>query len=72
MYVYRIEAFGGVKEVGDSVIRSITGLSNGLVKVKVSLTDSKLRKDYLQNYYEIEFQVESPFFRRHNMAVCCA
>ncbi|RYQ90375.1 hypothetical protein Ahy_B09g096490 isoform A [Arachis hypogaea] len=30
--------------------------------------------DSLRNakYYEIEFRVESPSFRRHNVAVCCA
>lgn len=76
MFLYRIEAFGGAKEVGESVIRSITGSSRGPAAgaVKASLIESSLREDSVRNikYYEIEFKVESPSFRRHNVAVCCA
>ncbi|KAF3454511.1 hypothetical protein FNV43_RR04959 [Rhamnella rubrinervis] len=72
---FKIEAFGGAKEVGESVIRSITGSSRGpAAEVKASLIESSLREDSVRNikYYEIEFKVESPSFRRHNVAVCCA
>ncbi|XP_060667767.1 psbP domain-containing protein 7, chloroplastic isoform X2 [Ziziphus jujuba] len=70
---FKIEAFGGAKEVGESVIRSITG-SGKRPDVKASLIESSLREDSEKNvkYYEIEFKVESPSFRRHNVAVCCA
>lgn len=71
--LYRIEAFGGPKEVGDAVIRTITG-SGPRPDIKGTLIESKLREDSLRNvnYYELEFRVESPSFQRHNVAVCCA
>lgn len=39
-----------------------------------TLLNSVLREDSLKNvkYYELEFIVESPSFRRHNIAVCCS
>jgi hypothetical protein len=67
----RIEAFGGPKEVGEAVVRTITG---SRLDVKGTLTESSLREDSLRkvNYYKLEFRVESPAFHRHNLAVCCA
>ncbi|KAK6915586.1 PsbP, C-terminal [Dillenia turbinata] len=69
---FRIEAFGEPKEVGESLIRKITG-SGRRSEVKGTLIESKLREDPSRNvnYYELEFKVESPTFRRHNIAVCC-
>ncbi|CAK7340671.1 unnamed protein product [Dovyalis caffra] len=68
---FSIEAFGGPKEVGEAVVRKITG---SRPDVKGTLTESSLRQDSGRkvNYYELEFRVESPTFRRHNVAVCCA
>ncbi|KAJ6305903.1 hypothetical protein OIU78_021270 [Salix suchowensis] len=68
---FSIEAFGGAKEVGEAVVRTITG---SRLDVKGTLTESSLREDSLMkvNYYKLEFRVESPAFRRHNLAVCCA
>ncbi|KAF9681576.1 hypothetical protein SADUNF_Sadunf05G0016000 [Salix dunnii] len=68
---FSIEAFGGPKEVGEAVVRTITG---SRLDVKGTLTESSLREDSLMkvNYYKLEFRVESPAFRRHNLAVCCA
>lgn len=70
---FRIEAFGGPQEVGEAVIRSITGSSRG-PDVKAMLLRTNLRGDSVRkvNYYELEFRVESPSFQRHNVAVCCA
>ncbi|KAK7277943.1 hypothetical protein RJT34_22963 [Clitoria ternatea] len=70
---FSIEAFGGADEVGEAVIRSITG-SGQRPDVKGTLVKSSLREDLVRNvkYYEIEFRVESPSFRRHNVSVCCA
>lgn len=70
---FSIEAFGGSKEVGETVIRAITG-SGRQSDVKGTLVQSRLREDSTGNvkYYELEYRVESPSFRRHNMAVCCA
>lgn len=70
---YRIEAFGGPKEVGEAIVRTIAG-SGKRPEVKGTLVDSTLREDPTRNvnYYELEFRVESPAFRRHNVAVCCA
>ncbi|XP_038718477.1 psbP domain-containing protein 7, chloroplastic isoform X2 [Tripterygium wilfordii] len=70
---FSIEAFGGPKEVGEAVVRTITG-SGQRPEVKGTLVDSTVRKDSQRevNYYELEFRVESPSFRRHNIAVCCA
>lgn len=69
----RIEAFGGPDEVGEAVVRSITG-SGQRPDVKGTLIKSSLREDSVTNvkYYELEFRVESPSFRRHNVSVCCA
>ena len=43
-------------------------------EIKAKLIESRIRRDRLEdlNYYELEFAVESPSFRRHNVAVCCA
>ncbi|KAK1319723.1 Homeobox protein LUMINIDEPENDENS [Acorus calamus] len=70
---FRIEAFGGPKEVGEAVIRTISG-SRRRSDVKASLIDSTVRGDTAKkvNYYMLEFMVESPSFRRHNVAVCTA
>lgn len=73
VFDYRIEAFGGAKEVGEAVIRTITKSGRG-PEVKGTLIDSSLREDSERNlkYYELEYRVESPSFQRHNVAVCCA
>ncbi|XP_058216400.1 psbP domain-containing protein 7, chloroplastic [Rhododendron vialii] len=70
---FSIEAFGGPEEVGETVIRSIAG-SGRQSDVKGTLVQSSLKEDSMHNvkYYELEYIVESPSFRRHNMAVCCA
>lgn len=69
----RIEAFGSPEEVGEAVIRTITG-SVQRPDVNGTLIKSSLREDSIRNakYYELEFKVESPSFRRHNVFVCCA
>lgn len=69
---FSIEAFGGPREIGELVIRAITG--SGQPDVKGTLVASNLRKDSLRNvkYYELEFKVASPLFQRHNVAVCCS
>ncbi|KAA8536859.1 hypothetical protein F0562_029337 [Nyssa sinensis] len=69
---FSIEAFGGPNEVGEAVVRTITGSSRPDVRGK--LIESALREDLQRNvkYYELEFRIESPSFRRHNIAVCCA
>ncbi|XP_057495241.1 psbP domain-containing protein 7, chloroplastic [Actinidia eriantha] len=71
---FSIEAFGGPQEVGQSVIRAITGSSRQKNDIKGTLVQSNVREDSTRNvkYYVLEYQVESPSFRRHNMAVCCA
>ncbi|XP_028770868.1 psbP domain-containing protein 7, chloroplastic [Neltuma alba] len=70
---FSIEAFGGPEEVGEAVIRSITR-STQLPDVKGRLINANVREDLPRKakYYELEFGVESPSFRRHNVAVCCA
>ncbi|KAI9099212.1 hypothetical protein K1719_024979 [Acacia pycnantha] len=70
---FSIEAFGGPEEVGEAVIRSITG-SSQRPDVKGRLIKASMREDFARKskYYELEFGVESPSFRRHNVAVCCA
>ncbi|XP_061337993.1 psbP domain-containing protein 7, chloroplastic isoform X2 [Gastrolobium bilobum] len=70
---FSIEAFGGPEEVGEAVVRTITG-SGQRPDVKGTLIKSSLRQDSVRNvtYYELEFRVESPSFRRHNVSVCCA
>lgn len=69
----RIEAFGGPNEVGEAVVRTITGAGKR-PNVTGTLVQSNLREDSLKNvkYYELEYRVESPSFKRHNVAVCCA
>ncbi|KAK6243064.1 hypothetical protein QUC31_009473 [Theobroma cacao] len=68
---FSIETFGGPKEVGEAVVRTITGQRPD---VKGTLIESSVREDPSKNvkYYELEFRVESPSFQRHNVAVCCA
>ncbi|KAK7269347.1 hypothetical protein RIF29_22072 [Crotalaria pallida] len=70
---FKIEAFGSAEEVGEAVIRTVTG-SGQRAEVKGTLIKSSLRQDSLTNakYYELEFKVETPSFRRHNVSVCCA
>ncbi|XP_076921906.1 psbP domain-containing protein 7, chloroplastic-like [Bidens hawaiensis] len=69
---FSIEAFGGPEEVGEAIVRTITG-SNRQPDVKGTLIRSNLREDVMKKvkYYVLEFTVESPLFRRHNVAVCC-
>ncbi|KAG8479227.1 hypothetical protein CXB51_029734 [Gossypium anomalum] len=59
------------KEVGEAVVKTITGQRSD---VKGTLIESTMREDPKINvkYYELEFKVESPSFKRHNVAVCCA
>ncbi|KAF3605166.1 hypothetical protein DY000_02051405 [Brassica cretica] len=68
-----IEAFGGPKEVGEAIVRTVTR-SGQRTDLKGTLLEANLRQDSERNlkYYELEFKVESPTFRRHNVAVCCA
>ncbi|KAK9084191.1 hypothetical protein Scep_030662 [Stephania cephalantha] len=68
---FTIEAFGGANEVGEAIVETVTGRRPD---VRGTLVRSKLRQDTRKrlNYYELEFRVESPSFRRHNVAVCCA
>ncbi|PON81683.1 PsbP family [Trema orientale] len=70
---FKIEEVGGPKEVGEAIVRTITG-SGKRPEVKGTLVESTLREDSIRNvnYYELEFRVESPSFRRHNVTVCCA
>ncbi|GJY88023.1 PsbP domain-containing protein 7, chloroplastic [Tanacetum coccineum] len=67
----RIEAFGGPEEVGEAIVRKITGRRPDVIG---TLIKSNLREDEAKKvkYYVLEFAVESPSFRRHNVAVCCA
>lgn len=59
--------------MGEAVVRTITG-SSKRPDVKGTLIESILREDPTKNvkYYELEFRVDSPSFRRHNVAVCCS
>ncbi|VVA96563.1 unnamed protein product [Arabis nemorensis] len=70
---FSIEAFGGPKEVGEAIVRTVTG-SGQRMDLKGTLLEANLREDSERNlkYYELEFKVESPLFQRHNVAVCCA
>ncbi|KAL9685327.1 hypothetical protein QQ045_022775 [Rhodiola kirilowii] len=67
---FSIEAFGGPREVGEAIVRTITGKRAG---VTGTLIESTLREDAMNyvKYYLLEFKVESSTFRRHNVAVCC-
>lgn len=69
---YRIEAFGGPKEVGEAIVKTVTR-SSQRTDLKGTLLEANLRQDSERNlkYYELDFKVESPSFRRHNVAVCC-
>ncbi|XP_062208006.1 psbP domain-containing protein 7, chloroplastic-like isoform X2 [Phragmites australis] len=70
---FSIEAFGGPKDVGEVVLRRIARTKRG-PDINATLIDAALREDAVNNvkYYKLEFRVESPSFRRHNVAVCCA
>ncbi|XP_065851964.1 psbP domain-containing protein 7, chloroplastic [Euphorbia lathyris] len=70
---FSIEAFGGPKEVGEAVVKTVTA-SSRRPDVRGTLVNSILREDSMTKvkYYELEFRVEGPSFRRHNVAVCCA
>ncbi|KAL2940989.1 PsbP domain-containing protein 7 chloroplastic [Bienertia sinuspersici] len=70
---FRIEAFGGPKEVGEAVLKTITDPTRR-PNVNATLLSSNLRRDSVKdiNYYELEFRVESPSFQRHNLTICCA
>ncbi|KAH0714239.1 hypothetical protein KY284_007144 [Solanum tuberosum] len=68
---FSIETFGGPKEVGEAIVKIITG-SGKRPNVKGTLIQANLREDSNKKYYTLEFQVESPTFQRHNVAVCCA
>ncbi|XP_072983743.1 psbP domain-containing protein 7, chloroplastic [Typha latifolia] len=70
---FSIEAFGGPKEVGEAVLRRVAGSRRGQ-EIKASLIDASVREDVVKKvrYYKLEFGVEGPSFRRHNVAICCA
>ncbi|KAL6840456.1 hypothetical protein ACP4OV_030266 [Aristida adscensionis] len=70
---FSIEAFGGPKDVGEVVLRRIAQTRRS-PDINATLIDAALREDVANNvkYYKLEFRVESPSFRRHNVAVCCA
>ncbi|XP_037415616.1 psbP domain-containing protein 7, chloroplastic-like [Triticum dicoccoides] len=70
---FSIESFGGPKDVGEVVLRRIARTKRN-PDISATLIDAALREDTMNNvkYYKLEFQVESPSFRRHNVAVCCA
>uniref|UniRef100_A0A0F7CZB4 Photosystem II reaction center PsbP family protein n=1 Tax=Pelargonium tetragonum TaxID=122197 RepID=A0A0F7CZB4_9ROSI len=69
---FSIEAFGGPEEVGEALVRTIAGSSRH-PNVKGMLIQSRLREEATKmvKYYELEYRVESPSFKRHNIAVCC-
>uniref|UniRef100_A0A7N0UVE9 PsbP C-terminal domain-containing protein n=1 Tax=Kalanchoe fedtschenkoi TaxID=63787 RepID=A0A7N0UVE9_KALFE len=69
---FTIEAFGGPREVGEAIVRTITGAGKR-PGVTGTLVESSLREDASKQvrYYLLEFKVESPTFKRHNVAVCC-
>ncbi|KDP23496.1 hypothetical protein JCGZ_23329 [Jatropha curcas] len=70
---FSIEAFGGPKEVGEALVKTITA-SRRRSDLEGTLIKSSLRENPSKNvnYFELEFRVESPLFQRHNVAVCCA
>lgn len=56
------------------MVRTITK-SGRQPNIKGSLIQASLREDKMSKnvkYYELEYKVESPTFKRHNIAVCCA
>ncbi|CAM0884651.1 unnamed protein product [Alopecurus aequalis] len=69
---FSIEAFGGPKDVGEVVLRRIARTKRN-PDISATLIGASLREDAASNvkYYKLEFCVESPSFRRHNVAVCC-
>ncbi|KAL1546027.1 PsbP domain-containing protein 7, chloroplastic [Salvia divinorum] len=67
---FSIDAFGGASDVGEAFIRTIT--RSGQVQGRLIGTSLREDSERKNKYYELEFQVESPTFRRHNVAVCCA
>ncbi|XP_043718843.1 psbP domain-containing protein 7, chloroplastic [Telopea speciosissima] len=74
---FSIEAFGGPKEVGEAVMRTIAGggsSGRGVADVKATLMELTVREDPTKkvNYYKLDFRVEGSSFRRHNVAICCA
>ncbi|KAM3354110.1 hypothetical protein ACQJBY_025003 [Aegilops geniculata] len=70
---FSIESFGGPKDVGEVVLRRIARTKRN-PDISATLIDAALREDTVNNvkYYKLEFRVESPSFRRRNVAVCCA
>lgn len=59
--------------MGEVVLGRIAKSRKG-TDIKATLVDATLREDLENgvNYYKLEFRVEGPSFRRHNVAVCCA
>lgn len=56
------------------MVRTITK-SARQPNVKGSLIEASFREDKMSKnvkYYELEYKVESPTFKRHNIVVCCA
>lgn len=55
------------------MVQSIVG-SRNREDLRGYLVDASLKEDPLKNvkYHKLEFIVESPSFRRRNVAVCCA
>lgn len=69
---FSIDAFGGPKDVGEVVLRRIARTRRS-PDINATLIDAALREDADNvKYYKLEFRVEGPSFRRHNVAVCCA
>ncbi|KAL5221814.1 hypothetical protein ABZP36_026527 [Zizania latifolia] len=60
-------------DVGEVVLRRIARTKRG-PDINATLIDAALREDAENKvkYYKLEFRVESPSFRRRNVAVCCA
>ncbi|KAI4369398.1 hypothetical protein MLD38_017840 [Melastoma candidum] len=69
---FSIEAFGSPRDIGEAIVKTIVG-SSRRSDVTGSLIDSTVRQDSSNNvkYFTLEFKVDSPEFRRHNVAVCC-
>lgn len=58
--------------MGEVVLRRIARTRRS-PDINATLIDAALREDEDKvKYYKLEFRVESPSFRRHNVAVCCA
>uniref|UniRef100_A0A0F7H1I4 Photosystem II reaction center PsbP family protein n=1 Tax=Monsonia marlothii TaxID=163685 RepID=A0A0F7H1I4_9ROSI len=72
---FSMEALGGGQEVGEAVVGTVAAGSSrrGGDAVKGTLIEWRMREEAekMVKYYEVEFKVESPSFRRHNVAVCC-